>query len=571
MNDKILDNLKQLQTIISSKKLDGFFIDGSDGYLNEYVPLGDNNRYYLSGFTGSTGYLLVTTKKNYLIVDGRYHQQADSEVDQSLIEVIKCPRDKRIFDLLLEKIKESSLKNVGIEGDKTRLTFKLKLDDICKVSVFSDGEIDAILNKEMLPKKMEDAYGLPIDVVGKSIEEKIKQIIDQDQFYYISLLDSVSWITNLRGFHLPNQSSIQAKALVTFNKIYLFVIDDFIIKGINANIVEIVKIKNSNDLKQKLKDISSQNGSVKIKVCFKDVTVADLQILNNVFGKNNLIDDKNGVTQYQTIKNRQEIETMRKSFAKSNNAIFESVLWLKDVGLKNSVSEKQFYNKVGEFFSKQGAIDQSFNTIAAFGSNSSIIHFSDPSDDKIIQPNEMALLDCGAYYSDGYATDTTRTFLVGDKASDRQREIYTLVLKGVLNAQAAVFPYGTTGSQIDFLARQAMYKVGLDYNHSTGHGIGINVHEGGVGISSASKTSLKIGQVVSIEPGLYFENFGGVRLENAVVVINHPKFEDMLCFDQFVYIGYDHQLINYEMLDSSELIALTEYEKKCQKLGLSFK
>ena len=135
----------------------------------------------------------------------------------------------------------------------------------------------------------------------------------------------------------------------------------------------------------------------------------------------------------------------------------------------------------------------------------------------------------------------------------------------------AVFPYRITGAQIDFLARQAMYKVGLDYNHSTGHGIGINVHEGGVGISSASKTSLKIGQVVSIEPGLYFENFGGVRLENAVVVINHPKFEDMLCFDQFVYIGYDHQLINYEMLDSSELIALTEYEKKCQKLGLSFK
>jgi Xaa-Pro aminopeptidase len=143
------------------------------------------------------------------------------------------------------------------------------------------------------------------------------------------------------------------------------------------------------------------------------------------------------------------------------------------------LSELDFYHKTNEFYKNNGALDQSFNTIAAFGANSSIIHFSSPSADVPFKADELVLLDSGGYFESGYATDTTRAFLSGGVATKKQKEVYTLVLKSLLQAQNAIFPDNTWGSVVDGVARQPLFKAGFNFNHGTGHGVGINVHEGG--------------------------------------------------------------------------------------------
>ena len=186
----------------------------------------------------------------------------------------------------------------------------------------------------------------------------------------------------------------------------------------------------------------------------------------------------------------------------------------------------------------------------------------------------MILLDSGGYFEGGWATDTTRTFFGCDDgkiAHPKMKEMYTLVLKGLLACQTAVFPEGTRGMVLDGLARNAMRKQGYDFGHGTGHGVGIHVHEPGVRISSISTLPMKEGQVVSIEPGIYVPGFGGVRLENVALVEKHPEFPKMLRFRSFVYIGFDHALIDMKLLNEEEKQALEEYEAECSKRGTNFR
>ena len=157
-----------------------------------------------------------------------------------------------------------------------------------------------------------------------------------------------------------------------------------------------------------------------------------------------------------------------------------------------------------------------------------------------------------------------------DEGSAKHKEIYTLVLKGVLNLQNAVFKEGSTGAALDMLARQPLYQAGYDFAHGTGHGVGVHVHEGGVRISPASNIPMKEGQVVSIEPGIYIPGFGGVRIENIATVIKHPTHEGFLSFECLVYIGFEPLLINFELLNSQEKIWLQDYEAICKTRDTSF-
>jgi Xaa-Pro aminopeptidase len=263
---------------------------------------------------------------------------------------------------------------------------------------------------------------------------------------------------------------------------------------------------------------------------------------------------------------------MLTSFNRADTSIFETITLMKEkVKNKENFSELDFYNECNKIYKKHGAISQSFNTIAGFGSNTSIIHFSKPSKEVKITPNELMLLDTGGYYESGYATDTTRTFLSGGVASTKQKEIYTLVLKGLLHALNAVFPVGTWGSLIDGVARQPLFQYGYNYNHGTGHGVGINVHEGGYRISTTSNIPLMENVVGSIEPGIYLPGFGGVRLENVVVIEEHPTLKGMMRFRSLVFVGFDHDLIDESLMSKEELDWLDNYERDCQRFGRSFK
>lgn len=572
-------NIKKLQTFLNKEKLEAFYLSSSDIFLNEYVPLEDCHRYYVTNFTGSTAEVLVPVKgKVQLFVDGRYYEQADLECDLEVIEVQKVPYGVSIQEAMMTWIKDQKVKKMGLEADRTDLFLAKKFEAITQVKKYFNGELTKVIDFHT-PTNNGTIQELDISLVGESTFDKLKKFLKPGEAFFISQLDSIAWLTNTRRYELPFQSTFRAKALATYERVYLLMEN---LEGSFENEAVEVMVGEFHSLEKFLQNIKFYETECKTllgeksykfeTIYFSDRTInaSDFEKLTNFFGQENCINKSEGLVPYHANKNAVELLAMESSFNRADQAIFNTILWTKEQVKKGQhLTEMQYYHKCNEFYKETGAFSQSFNTIAAFGSNSSIIHFSSPSEEVVFKENEMVLLDSGGYYESGYATDTTRTFLSGGKASDKQKEIYTLVLKGLLHGLNAVFPEGTWGSVVDGVVRQPLFQYGQNYAHGTGHGVGINVHEGGFRLSTTSNIPLKEGTVGSIEPGIYIPGFGGVRLENVVAVEKHPTFPKMLRFKNLVFVGFDHDLIDYELLTDQERDWLDQYEKECQEKNRS--
>lgn len=565
-NPMITNNILLIKTWMKAQGLDAFYVSGSDIFLNEYVPQEDCHRYYVTNFTGSTAETLVPINgKVKLFVDGRYYEQADLEIDAELVEVIKVPQSSSIKTALTETIKNLNVKKLGAEGDRIDLSLAQEFSKITSTQLFNNAELATVINFDSLTfdKKIIE---LSLDLVGESTKDKLQRLLKSDEAIFISALDSIAWLANLRRYELPYQSIFRAKALATSEKVFLLLETcEGEIK--NSNIE--VSMGNFSALEKFLKPLK---GISKIYYSDRTINAADFNKLKTFYGEEKLINKCEGLTPFQSIKNPTELKSMLSSFNRADQAIFETINWTKEKVKKGEkFSEVDFYNECNNFYKKNGAIAQSFHTISAFGANSSIIHFSSPSEKISVVPGELMLLDTGGYFESGYATDCTRSFFSGGVANQKQKEIYTLVLKCLLHALNSVFPEGTWGSLIDGVTRQPMFKFGYNYNHGTGHGVGINVHEGGYRVSTTSNIPLRENVVGSLEPGIYLPGFGGVRLENVVVIEKHPTLEGMLCFRSLVYVGFDHELIDKGIMTEEELVWLETYERHCQKFGRSFK
>lgn len=566
--DQVVENIRNLCTFMDENNLEGMYISSYDCFLNEYVPIEECHRYYFTHFTGSVAEVLATKNGDiHLFVDGRYYEQADQEVDNPRVIVEKVPYGVGLKKALEDKVEEFGFKNIGIEGDRCPSAFKQSLSGVTSVISFNQNELK---KRVEFSSHKEEATLEQVDLkfVGLPASLKLNMILNEGEAMLISALDSISWLTNMRGYQLPFQSSFKAKCLAFKEGLYLVVDSKTTVP--NCDGIEVI-VDDNYSIASSIEEISK-----KYKVeCFKfdpsSVNAADYDILINAFGEEKMKENKGGLVPYHSIKNQNEISAMQDSFALADKAIVETIKWTKNAVLEGQkLSELDFYNKTNEIYKSHGAKAQSFKTISAVGANASVMHFSSPSADTPVVENEMLLLDSGAYFESGYATDTTRTFLVGTSPSAKQIEIYTLVLKGLLQSQNAIFPDGTWGCAIDSLARMGMRQMGYDYAHGTGHGVGINVHEGGFRASPTSNTPILENVAGSLEPGIYLPGFGGVRLENIVITEKHPKFKGMLRFKSFVYIGYDHDLIDRSLLTKDEEFWLDEYEEECKKRGTSF-
>ncbi len=576
-NQTIKSNIEKLKKVMTERGLDGMYISSFDPFLNEYVPLLDNHRYYLTGFTGSMAEVLVPASGRVrLYVDGRYHEQADLEVDATQVEVVKIGGNSSTTEELIKDVKKLGIKKLGYEADRTALGFLKRLAQSAQETIgLEAGELAQSIVFEKLPPFKE------IQIVqrewrGRDTLEKTRSIFDNEkQAMYLTALDSIAWITNCRGYHLPFLSVFCAKALVTKEKVYVFVtpetpVSDKAKKEIG---IEFISLPFSN----LQKELDRLQNTLHLNELWFDpgmLSAQDFAMLVKVFGTDRLKEKNGGLYDYQSIKEPVEINQIIASFKKSDKAIFNTIKWAKDaIKSGKRITELDLYNETTVKYKEQGAVEQSFNTIAGVGPNGSIIHYGNPSDEVVIKDTDMVLLDSGGYFEGGWATDTTRTFFAdaSKRPETKMMEMYTLTLKGVLALQSAVFPEGTKGMVLDGLARAAMRKKGYDYNHGTGHGVGINVHEPGVRISTISNVPMKAGQVVSIEPGIYVPGYGGVRLENIVYVVKHADYPNMLKFVPLVYIGFEPALIDMNLLNSEERSLLEEYEAECSKRGTSFK
>jgi Xaa-Pro aminopeptidase len=568
----IKQNIQAIKDFMAKENLDAFYVSSYDAFLNEYVPMNDCHRFYVTGFTGSVAEaLFLKDQRVKLYVDGRYHEQADLEVDANEVEVVKVPQNMSLEAALLADIKSHAPKHIGIESQRTSLKIYKEISELSSVNSYQD-ELSSIINFQNATsynpiKHLERKHR------GSETSEKLQRIgLEKSEAYYVTAIDSVSWISNCRGYHLPHLSSILSKALVCQDKVYLFK-DDSIDLDDSVKSNSAIEFFSVNDLASKLAEVANHYNLEKVHIQSSMLNASDYQILVSVLGENKLNINEQGLIPWQSIKEQEELDIIIDSFNRSNRAVFNTIQWVKQkLEDKVTISERDIYNATSKMYQQEGALEQSFNTISGAGANGSIIHYGDPKESRKITANDMILLDSGGYYEAGFATDKTRTFMASKQAGTaKHKEIYTLVLKGTLGLQNAIFPKGTTGAHIDALARTPMYRYGYDYAHGTGHGVGIHVHEPGVRISSKSTAPMQAGQVVSIEPGIYIPGFGGVRLENIAYVEEHPEFDGFLRFKNLVYIGFEPLLIDESLLNEQEKIWLEEYEKECAARGTSFR
>ena len=564
-NQKIALTLKNLRVFLKEQGLSSLYIPSFDQYLSEYVPLEDCPRYFVTGFTGSVAEVLLTETKNYLFVDGRYHEAAGIECDPKLVDVVPCPYGVSNFEAMMNLVEETG-GSLGVFSSRTPFNSFQKLDEKFKLKLFSESTTGSLFNFGG-SKSEGQIHRIPAEINGQTTVEKLDELLTGDQACFVSATDSLSWLSNCRGYQIPYMSSFKGKGLGLKNELCLFVpskdcLSKELIQESDLHFYLLSEMEEV--LEKKLESVGE------VLVDPLSINTQDYRFLKGL-KSGEVLEKENYLVKKQAMKNSSEMKHIAESFERSNQVIYNALVWVKKrVDKEDEISELDFFNNTNNIYKDAGAKSNSFNTIAGSGANSSIIHYKTPSPEKFITKGELVLLDSGAYYEGGYATDTTRTILAGGTASDEQKRIFTLVMKGWLAALNAEFKVGTLGKEIDAIARKPILDGGYDYAHGTGHGIGVHVHEGGYSITPVSEIELKEGTHGSIEPGIYLPGVGGVRIENTVFVEAHPEKEGYLRFKNLVWVGLDHNLVEESLLTEVEISQWREYEEACRLKGRSF-
>ena len=573
INDLIfLKRIKFIQNYIIKNKLDGFIQPRADSYLGEYVPECDARLEWLSGFTGSAGVILILHNQVVLFVDSRYTIQAKNETKNTGINVILSSKQslERYLALNAKKYNKiaydpwlhsySYIKGILNIGKKYNIQF-LSL---------KKNPIDLFWNKdrERIPNSKINIH--PIKYAGISSTKKIKKLClymeELDvKAYIINHPDAIAWLLNIRGMDLNHTPIILTRAIIFSNgNIFLFINSSRIDKNIQKHFKNNIKIYPIDSILKEIIKISNNNNKILI-----DPGYVSYALVQNIkYKSTNLIEKKCPIEKMKSIKNKIEIKGAISAHIKDGEALSKFLYWIQKY--KTSLnSELLASNKIDNLRSKQdNFICTSFETISGFASNGAIVHYRvTKKSDKKFTNNNIYLCDSGGQYLEG-TTDVTRTVAIG-KPSQNMKDHFTTVLKGHIALASAIFPYGTSGNDLDLLARLPLWKKDLNYGHGTGHGVGscLSVHEGPHRISKGSYTVLEPGMVTSNEPGFYLTNKYGIRIENLMLVkkIKNKNNKNMLAFETLTLAPIDINLINYSLLTKEEIFWLNNYHNTVYK------
>ncbi len=533
--------IEYLKDFLSKNEIDGLIINSTNEFLVEYNVLSQNSRYYVTGFTGSTGDVLFTNNKIYQFVDPRYHKQADIEVNHDYTEVIKIPLGKSYLTALTEII--PSYFKLGVISKKTSKDF---YDGLLKNLQQKNSTIKLLSTEPVYEFKkplMKDIKYNVFNVSTKITElsadekfEKLKECIGDKFNVLVTSLEDIAYLTNMRSFDFDYSSIFPAKAIITENEAKIY--SDCQIPYIGKFFKQYMTDKFENDLK------SIKNEEIFIDT--RHLTIYDYLLINQT----NKI-EKSHLSLMKTVKNEKEINHLKDCFKHADEAL---KIVYEMINSDTIYTEYDYYEALVKSMKEHGALSLSFKPIVAAGKNTSIIHYTSPSKEKTVEDGDFLLIDYGGYYNGGYATDTTRTFIKGTPTPE-QKAAYTSVLKAFLNAYYTKYDKKASYYNIDKIARDTLEKsINPEYkfSHGTGHGVGISVHENPpiVSSSNAAKTKILENTVFSIEPGAYKENTEGIRLENTV----YATYED----DKIIMNTLSHFPFEIKSVDLS---MLNDYEK----------
>lgn len=561
------EKLSSLRYILKKDHLDGFIINRGDEFLNEYVAPYAERLAWLTGFTGSAGMAIVLPDNAAVFSDGRYILQMQQQLDQELWEYHHISHKSPLAWILdhnhLQKLKL---------GYDPRLMSQKNLESLQNNKIIlvpiTDNPIDTIwLDQPGYPNQPIEPH--PLEFSGLSHHNKIEKLQkellfnNEDAFIFCDPA-SICWLLNIRGSDVPYSPIPLVFAILYRDHVCLYADQEQYSETLSDFLGHTVKLCSRNDIYSDLRKIKSfVIGLDKNQTPIGFIQLLEKQEISIHYRTNPILLPK-------SCKNQVEQKGAINAHIRDGIAICRFLFWLEKHGIDKSetvVAEKlnQFRIETGGKFYKE----ESFPAISATGSNGAIIHYqATKTNHSIIRENQLYLIDSGGQYKDG-TTDITRTIWMGKNfAPSSIREQATMVLKGHIALSSAVFPIGTTGSQLDVLARYALWQNGLNYDHGTGHGVGsyLSVHEGPCRISSQPfPISLKEGMILSNEPGYYLAGHHGIRLENLLLVCKAP-YDNFLKFKPLTLVPFDWKIINSTLLTPQEKNWLNNYHKQITDL-----
>ncbi len=556
-NDKRINLLKNL---LKLNNLDGYLIPSFDEFQNEYSPECLQRLKWLTGFTGSNGLVLITLDKNYFFTDGRYITQANNQLGDNFVIYDMQNIDSIYHEIFSKIVDEYSIGYDPLIFTKKNIEYYFKnylkyRNNIQLVSVETN-LVDEIWKRD-IKFKTKAPFILDAKYTSETEKEKIHKVLEKFNTDYLLITSpqSICWLLNIRGCNLECTPLIMAYCLVDKNGVVEIFSD---LEKIKSN-YKYIKLYPFKEIKKRVAEINRDNKTIKF-----DYSQAPIWFLNN-FNTQNLVNDKDPCILLKSIKNKIEIAGFEYATIQDGIALTRLFNWLENkVNFGEEISEIDVDKKLLKFKSDNKLFkSRSFETISSFGKNSAVIHYNPyVSDDAVIDKDNLFLLDCGSQYEFG-TTDVTRTFCFGNPSKE-QKLHYTLVLKGVINLSTLIFPKKTTGSQIDVLARQFLWKYCLDYPHGTGHGVGhyLSVYEGPQGISKYNNQEIFSDMIITIEPGYYIPNQYGIRIENIVVVKENKNNKEFLQFETLTLAPIAYNLIDIKLLTDNEKKWLLLYHKK---------
>ena len=572
-NDIIRNRISLLRNEMKKAGIGVYMIPSDDDHASEYVNDHFKCREWISGFTGSAGTVLVTDEDAWLWTDGRYFLQAAAELEGSGIGLMKMGEPG--VPTIQEKLKELSGVTLGFDGRTMTAKEGSELEKICGDIVF-DKDLAGMIWEDRPSLDPSEIWEFPLTSAGRSFPEKLAAVRERmadehaDVLLICDLMET-AWLFNLRGADVQDTPVFYSYAIVTADECYLFTLPSALSDG----------------LKSKLKCLSvtcmdyDEAGKVLTNLCtgkclWADPSKSSYSLLKPVQCAS-MIDKPTPVEMMKAVKNDAETAATRNAHLKDGVAETKFIYWLKQemAARKNTdsaspITELSACDKLESFRRAQdGCFDLSFPSIAGYMDNGAIIHYEPtPESDTELKPEGLFLLDSGGQYIDG-TTDITRTIALGP-LTDKMRRCYTLVLKGHIDLAMAVFTKGTTGKELDLLARTPMKDAGMDYNHGTGHGVGhvLSVHEGPNYISFRNAdTPIVPGMITSDEPGIYLEGEFGVRIESEILCVAAPSGNDAdntpkCAFETITLVPLEREAIIPEMLTEEELKWLNDYHKR---------
>lgn len=570
MKEYIAQRLEALREVMRREKLDAFIFPSTDPHNSEYVPDRWKGREWISGFNGSAGTAVVTMHSAALWTDSRYFIAAADQLSGTEFQLMKLKIEgtPTISEWLGSELREVNSAQVGVDGMcNSTANVEVLVSDLRR-----EGGITVRTNLDPLDIVWTDRPQIPaskveiqpVELAGETVASKLTRIrkalrdLHADGML-MSALDDVAWTLNLRGTDVHCTPVFVSYLLISTTSATLYINKEKLTPEVEAHLEsQGVKMAGYDDVRKGIKEYAEYN--ILLDPNETNYTLSRLVDVQEV------IRHKSPIPAMKAIKNEAEIRGYRSAMLKDGIALVKFLRWLKPAVEAGGQTEISIDKKLTSLRAEQPLFrDISFDTIAGYGAHGAIVHYeATPETDIPLEPHGLLLLDSGAQYQDG-TTDITRTIALGP-VSDYEKHIYTLVLKGHIQLEICKFPSGASGTQMDILAREAMWREGLNYLHGTGHGVGsyLSVHEGPhqFRLEWVQAPFLE-NMTVTDEPGIYLAGQFGVRIENTLLISHYKdtEFGKFLQFESLTLCPIDTTPVVKEELLPEEVAWLNEYHQ----------